>query len=250
MSKYGLIGYPLSHSFSKKYFQEKFHKEQIKASYDLFELESIEKLPSLIEKHNLNGLNVTIPYKKAVIPFLNELSSTAEKTGAVNCIKVNNYKGKKALIGHNTDVYGFKQSIKPFLESKHERALILGTGGASRAVSYVLREIGIDCLFVSRNPDVPNTIAYHDLNEFVIKAHLLIINTTPLGIYPKTESYPELPYSSITTNHFLYDLIYNPGQTIFLKKGKEKGALTMNGISMLHLQAEKSWEIFSSNDNI
>lgn len=249
MSKYGLIGYPLSHSFSKKYFQEKFQKEHINASYDLYELENIGKLPELIKNQNLNGLNVTIPFKQTVIPFLDKLSYTAEKTGAVNCIKINNSKGKKVLTGHNTDVYGFKQSIKPFLESKHERALILGTGGASKAVAYVLKEIGIDCLFVSRN-DAPNTIAYNNVNEYVIKAHLLIVNTTPLGMHPKTEACPELPYSTITSEHLLYDLVYNPGETLFLKKGKEKGAVTMNGISMLHLQAEKSWEIFNSDNDI
>ncbi|MDQ3191827.1 MAG: shikimate dehydrogenase [Bacteroidota bacterium] len=247
MKKYGLIGFHLSHSFSKQYFQDKFTREKIAASYELFELENLEGLIPLIENQSLNGLNVTIPFKQSVIPYLDEINDVAKETGAVNCINIINNNGKKYLIGYNTDVYGFKQSIKPFLESNHERALIFGTGGASKAVAYVLKEIGIDFLFVSRDPSkAANTIAYQDLNEYAIKAHKLIINTTPLGMYPNTETSPDIPYSALTADHLLYDLVYNPGETVFLKKGKEKGAVTMNGISMLHLQAEKSWEIFNS----
>jgi shikimate dehydrogenase len=247
MNKYGLIGSQLTHSFSKTYFQEKFDKENIIASYELFELSNLDNFIAFIENNSLNGLNVTIPFKQAVIPYLDEIDSVAKESGAVNCIKITIDNGRKTLIGYNTDVYGFKQSIKPFLESKHERALILGAGGASKAVAYVLKEIGIDYLFVSRDPlGAANTIAYQDLNEYVIKAHKLIINTTPLGMYPNTGTSPDLPYSALTADHLLYDLVYNPEETVFLKKGKEKGAVTMNGLSMLHLQAEKSWEIFNS----
>ncbi|HET6244070.1 MAG: shikimate dehydrogenase [Bacteroidetes bacterium] len=244
MNHYGLIGYPLSHSYSKKYFQEKFITEKIAAHYELFELKTLDEFPALIKNNTLEGLNVTIPYKQSIIPFLDVLDQTAQETGAVNCIKIIHQENKNLLKGYNTDVYGFKQSIKPFLESKHERALILGTGGASKAVAFVLKQIGIDCLFVSRTSGKPNSIAYQDINEYVIKAHLLIVNTSPLGMFPHPEYFPDLPYSDLTSEHFLYDLIYNPEETVFLKKGKEKGALTMNGISMLHLQAEKSWEIF------
>ena len=243
---FGLVGYPLTHSFSKKYFTEKFSRENIDAQYELFELDRLDKLPDLFSKRELEGLNVTIPYKEKIIPLLNELDIVAKQTGAVNCIKITHEGGKTKTMGFNTDVYGFKQSLKPFLESKHERALILGTGGASKAVAHVLKEIGIDYLFVSRNPSGSNIISYDQLNDHIIQNHLIIINSTPLGMYPGIDRYPSLPYSALSSNHLLYDLIYNPDETPFLKKGKEKGATTLNGLSMLHLQAEKSWEIFNS----
>jgi shikimate dehydrogenase len=247
MSKlYGLIGYPLTHSFSKKYFTEKFEKENIADSeYYLFAIDSINQFPQLIkENQNLCGLNVTIPYKESVIPFLDELDETAKKVGAVNCIKFESGK----LKGYNTDFYGFKQSIKPFLENQHERALILGTGGASKAVYHVLKEIGIDCYFVTRDKStatLKNVFGYEELNEYIFNAFKLIINTTPVGMFPDINHAPKIPYERITSSHLLYDLVYNPIESVFLKLGKEKGALTINGLSMLHQQAEEAWRIWN-----
>jgi shikimate dehydrogenase len=249
---FGLIGTPLTHSFSKKYFTGKFEKEHISdARYDLFPLEDISLLPDLLQKtENIRGLNVTIPFKESVLPFLNELDDTARAVGAVNTIRLEpgNY-----LKGYNTDVYGFRQSIKPFLESHHERALILGTGGAAKAVAYVLKEIGLDCYFVSRKKGIDkketagktNVFSYEEVNEYVIRHFPVIVNTTPVGMYPNTEEIPPLPYSFLTPQHFLCDLIYNPEETRFLKEGKSRGALTLNGLSMLHQQAEKAWEIWN-----
>ena len=248
MRLYGLIGYPLSHSFSRKYFIEKFRKENItNAEYKLFPLGKISGLPQLLFNNtDLYGLNVTIPYKEAVIPFLDELDETAKAVGAVNTIKII-HNNKSRLIGYNTDIYGFRQSIKPFLEANHERALILGTGGASKAVEYVLTQIGVNCLFVSRNPKKKNEIAYQDINEYVIKSHLLIVNTTPIGMYPGVDNSPSIPYEFLTEKHFLYDLVYNPEETIFLKLGRIQGAQGINGLSMLHLQAEKACEIWNGS---
>ncbi len=254
--KFGLIGYPLLHSFSKKYFTEKFEKEGISDSqYELFPIEHINNFPQLLtDNPTLCGLNVTIPYKEKIIPFLNELDETAKAVGAVNCIKIISKKQTTTdnqqpfLIGYNTDVFGFKQSIKPFLESHHQRALILGTGGASKAVAYVLKEIGIDCYFVSRNKhhdSGANIFLYEEINEYVINAFNLIINTTPVGMYPNINEVPEIPFEFISDKHLLYDLVYNPTETIFLKQGKEKGAICINGLSMLYLQAEKAWEIWN-----
>ena len=264
MRVFGLIGYPLSHSFSQKYFTEKFQRENIHdAEYKLFPLEDISELPLLLkEQPQLRGLNVTIPYKEAVLPYLHELDETAEAVGAVNCIKINvetqesrNVESSftpgsriltHKLTGYNTDVHGFRQSIKPFLEMHHERALILGTGGASKAVHYVLKQIGIDCHFVSREPaGREKHFSYEQLNQYVMQAFPLIINTTPLGMYPGVDQFPPLPYEHITSSHLLYDLVYNPAETEFLKLGKAKGATTINGLSMLHQQAEKAWEIWS-----
>ena len=243
---YGLIGYPLSHSFSKNYFTEKFEKENIPdCEYNLYPIEDINELAQLIKNTpSLLGLNVTIPYKESIIPFLDTLDETAKKVGAVNCIKIKDQK----LIGYNTDVFGFKQSIKPFLESHHERALILGTGGASKAVHYVLKEIGIDCYFVTRNKQqTTNThfFEYKELNEYIINSFKLIINTSPVGMYPNINEAPEIPYQFITPSHLLYDLIYNPAETAFLKHGKQQGASTLNGLSMLHQQAEEAWKIWN-----
>jgi shikimate dehydrogenase len=264
MKTYGLIGYPLTHSFSKKYFTEKFEKEKIMDSeYELFPLANIAELPSLLEKYpTLKGLNVTIPYKESVIPFLDELDETAATVGAVNCIKITTSSTKQHLKGYNTDVFGFRQSIKPFLESQHERALILGTGGASKAVHHVLKEIGIDCYFATRskeqdarnerqesnlkNQDVSSkTFTYKELNEHMIHAFKLIVNTTPLGMFPNVETAPTIPYSFISSGHLLYDLVYNPMITEFLKQGKAQGAATVNGLSMLHQQAEEAWLIWN-----
>ena len=254
MKQYGLIGYPLSHSFSKKYFTEKFEKEHIQnCEYNLFPIENIDLLPNLIANNpSLVGLNVTIPYKESVIPFLDELDETAKAVGAVNCIKIQPHptspKGRR-LVGYNTDVYGFRQSIKPFLEIQHERALILGTGGASKAVAYVLKNIGIDCYFVSRNKSQKSSdkmLSYEELNENVIHAFKLIINTSPVGTFPNINDAPVLPYEYLSTKHHLFDLIYNPSETSFLKKGKSRGATTQNGYEMLVLQAEASWDIWNN----
>ena len=243
MKQYGLIGYPLSHSFSKGYFAEKFAKENIvDCKYDVFPLEKIEDFVELCnDKKNLIGLNVTIPYKEKIIPFLDELDETAANIGAVNTIKFSN--GKK--IGYNSDAYGFEMSLKPLLKSHHTQALILGTGGASKAVEYVLKKLGIAFQYVSRTKN-DKAISYEELNESIIQHSKLIINTTPIGMYPNIDTAPDIPYNVLTEKHLLYDLVYNPEETLFLKKGKEKGAQTKNGLEMLYLQAERSWEIWNS----
>lgn len=246
MKQFGLIGKSLKHSFSKTYFENKFKKENINDSkYNLFELDSIKELNDIIQNTpKLLGLNVTIPYKESVLSELDEIDITAQKIGAINTIKID--KKTKLKKGYNTDYNGFKNSLKPFLENTHERALILGTGGASKAVSFVLEELNIDYLHVSRTPDNKKQICYNEVNEYVIKYHQIIVNTTPLGMYPSIETMPDIDYSLLSSNHLLYDLVYNPEETIFLKKGKEKGCITINGLQMLKIQAEKSWEIWNS----
>lgn len=251
---FGLIGYPLSHSFSKKYFTEKFDKEKISdCEYNLYPIDSIAQLPQLIKDNpTLWGLNVTIPYKESVIPFLDELDETAKAVGAVNCIKIvsgTEYQVAR-LIGYNTDVFGFRQSIKPFLEIQHERALILGTGGASKAVAHVLKEIGIDSYFVTRSKEdkiQSNLFTYDELNDYIINAFKLIVNTSPIGMYPDVDEAPALPYESLQQDHLLYDLVYNPTETEFLKRGKVQGASIVNGLSMLHQQAEEAWKIWNKS---
>lgn len=244
--QYGLIGFPLTHSFSKKYFTEKFEKEGIlNASYELFPMETLKDFRKFIAEHpELKGLNVTIPHKENVIAYLTELDELAIKIGAVNCIKIEDGK----LKGYNTDAIGFRQSIKPFLETQHERALILGTGGASKAIHYVLNEIGIDCFTVTRDKSklVSNKVfEYSELNEYMMKSFKLIVNCTPLGTFPAVETAPDLPYEFIREGHLLYDLVYNPAETEFLKRGKNQGAANVNGLSMLQLQAEEAWRIWN-----
>lgn len=242
MELYGLIGKSLKHSFSQNYFAEKFEKEPINAQFVNFELESIQEFPSILKENpNLKGLSVTIPYKMEIIPFLDSIDATAKAIGSVNSIRVSGGK----TIGTNTDATGFAESIKPFLAHGMERALILGTGGASKAVAYALRQIGLDVSFVSRNPS-PGQLGYNDLNKNTMDAFKLIVNTTPLGMFPDVDSFPDIPYSSIGANHLLFDLTYNPAETIFLQKGKAAGALTVNGMSMLKIQAEKSWDFWNS----
>jgi shikimate dehydrogenase len=242
----GLIGKSLSHSFSKPYFEEKFLQLNLtQCAYSNFELENISDFTKLLTENSLlNGLNITNPYKEAVIPFLNDLSDEAKEIQAVNCIKIN--AGK--LVGYNTDYYGFSQSIKPFLEPKHNKALILGTGGASKAVAYALKKIGVEVYFVtsSQIKKSINTFFYTELNNHIFNAFGLIVNTTPLGLYPNINEAPNIPYELITPNHLCYDLIYNPTETLFLKQAKQQGALIVNGLSMLKLQAEKAWEIWSN----
>ena len=244
MRWFGLIGYPLTHSFSQKYFTEKFKREGIDAEYHLWEYPKIEGFGSLIAWNpQIEGFNVTIPHKESIIKFIGSLDDTARTVGAVNTVKITG----NAMTGYNTDVHGFRQSIKPFLEMHHERALILGTGGGAKAVHYVLSQIGIDCYFVTRNANGKEKhFNYEDVNRYVIEAFPLIVNTTPLGMYPNIDNFPPIPYEHIGSRHLLYDLIYNPAETQFIQKGKAQGAVTMNGLSMLYSQAEKAWEIWNS----
>ena len=243
MKKFGLIGYPLTHSFSQKYFEEKFERSHIAdCSYELFPLSSLTELPSLVKSNiELVGLNVTIPYKETVIPYLDEIDPMARKVGAVNCIKISNGK----LNGYNTDAFGFEQSLKKFLTSKPAQAFILGTGGSARAVRYTLRNADIDFFSVSRQPG-KGEIPYGEISENM-KDSNLFINTTPLGMHSELDYAAEIPYQRLTSNDFLFDLIYNPAETLFLKKGKANGAQIKNGMEMLQLQAEKSWEIWNGN---
>ena len=248
MRVFGLIGYPLSHSFSVKYFAEKFNKENItNCVYQNFEIPTIDDFPQIISNNpNLFGLNVTIPYKEKVIPFLDELSLEAKNIGAVNTIQIIRNNGKIKLVGHNTDCYGFHQSLKPLLQANHHKALILGTGGAAKAVEYVLKNLGLEVLYVSRNPEKNNELNYADLEGDVFKKFKVIVNSTPLGMYPNINDCPDLPYELIEKDNLLYDLIYNPAETKFMQEGAKKGAAVQNGLSMLQLQAEKAWEIWNS----
>lgn len=243
----GLIGNTLSHSFSKTYFEEKFKKLELPSrSYSLFELDDISDFTELLKKNpEIKGLNVTIPYKEAIIPFLDELDEEAKEIGAVNTIKISIKDGKQNLKGYNTDVFGFRNSIKPFLLNTHERALILGTGGASKAIDYVLKNLGIQTLFVSRNP-IEGQISYTDINEYVMKYHKLIVNCTPLGTASNVAEKPNIPYKLINDSHTLMDLVYNPEKTEFMKLGKAEGAVVLNGLSMLQQQADRAWEIFNA----
>jgi shikimate dehydrogenase len=245
MKTYGLVGYPLTQSFSQKYFTQRFENEKIDAQYLNFSIESIGEFPEILDDNeSLEGLNVTIPYKEKVIPFINELDSIAQKVGAVNLIKIGERKSKPYLIGSNSDVYGFKQSLKPFLKPHHTNALILGTGGASKAVRYVLKELGISYKLVSRKPKT-DWLTYSDITPQLLKDSPLIINTTPLGMFPNIDGCPTLPFEAINGNHLVFDMVYNPLQTILLKKSADAGANTLNGYQMLILQAEKSWEYWS-----
>lgn len=240
---FGLLGKNISYSFSSGYFSEKFDKLNLNnCSYINFDINTIDKFNSLLLENTISGMNVTIPYKEEIIPFLNEIDDEAKEIGAVNTIKF--LKSGKTK-GYNTDVFGFKNSLKPLLKKHRLKALILGTGGASKAVAFTLERLKISFLFVSRNPVSNQQISYKDLNEKIISEYQLIINCTPLGTFPNTKSCPDIPYQYITSNHLLYDLIYNPSETTFLTKGKEKGAVIKNGLQMLQLQAEKSWEIWS-----
>ena len=246
MNLFGLIGYPLTHSFSKRYFTEKFEREAIADSrYELFEIKEAKEVLEVINKNpNLKGLNVTIPHKETVMSFLDSIDEKAKAIGAVNVIKIENNK----RIGYNSDYYGFLESLKRFIgDRKIEKALVLGTGGSSKAVCAALKELKIIHQYVSRSKDGPhNSILYADLNEAILHDHLLIINATPRGMYPKVDDAPEIPYAFLGSEHFLVDLVYNPEETTFMKRGAEMGAQTKNGLEMLHLQAEKAWEIWNS----
>lgn len=243
-SFYGIIGYPLLQSFSPGYFQEKFLREGIDGRYQAYPLPAIEAFSAFISDHaELNGLNVTIPYKTAVIPFLDELGDDVKAIGAVNCIAVNNGK----LTGYNTDWRGFHDSLKPLLQPHHRKALILGNGGAAKAVGYALAQLGIEFEVVSRGNSGGPFLNYEQVAPSLLQDHTLVINTTPLGMVPHEDRAPELPYKALSDRHLLYDLVYNPAETLFLRYGREQGAATKNGLEMLHLQAEGSWKIWQAS---
>jgi shikimate dehydrogenase len=246
MRCFGLIGFPLSHSFSKKFFTEKFERERLAdCRYDLYPIEHIGLLKLLIsENPDLSGLNVTIPYKEQVMSLLDELDPEAANIGAVNTIRFSGHGGSAWLKGFNTDVYGFRESITPFIQKQISAAFILGTGGSSKAVAFVLNSMGMNVKFVSRNPRQGNHISYEDLPK-LLKQHAVIVNASPAGMYPQINNCPDIPYDQLTPDHILFDLVYNPPETLFLSKGRARGATIISGLQMLHLQAERSWEIWN-----
>lgn len=248
MRKFGLIGYPLGHSFSKKYFTEKFQSERVQdCSYELYPIENVRLLPGLIrDEPELKGLNVTIPYKTSVMDLLDDISSEAADIGAVNTIKIRRKEGNTTLSGFNSDVTGFRDSLMPYLRKDIETAIVFGTGGSSRAVCYVLKNLGINFILVSRSPG-KGSLTYSDLDPALLSGTMLIINTTPLGMFPKIEGIPEIDYNLLGPKHILYDLVYNPERTSFLKMGEKRGCVTISGLRMLHLQAERSWEIWNDD---
>lgn len=243
--KFGLLGKNISYSFSRKYFLEKFQELGLKDyKYNNFDIPEIEEFPFLLyhREDEFRGINVTIPYKESVIRYLNEVDEDAQKIGAVNTIKVTN---NNELVGYNTDFYGFKNSIQPLLKSNHKKALILGTGGASKAIAYAFDKMNIEYKFVSRKV-TEGMFLYSMLNEQMMEEYTVIVNCTPLGTYPNIDETPNIPFQFITNKHLLFDLIYNPAETKFLREGRNRGAIIKNGLEMLELQAEKSWEIWNS----
>lgn len=242
---YGLLGYPLVHSFSQNYFNQKFESENIDAEYINFEIPDVGMLMEVVaENENLNGLNVTIPYKEQVIPFLDEIDLAASEVGAVNVIKFIRGKDGLRLKGYNSDIIGFTDSIKSLLKPHHQSALVLGTGGAAKAVSYSLRKLGLEVQLVSRRKSA-NTLVYEELTKNDLKTHKVIVNTTPLGMYPNVDTCPDIPYRYLTSQHLCYDLIYNPDETLFLKNSRLAGAQVKNGLEMLLLQAFASYSIWN-----
>lgn len=242
MRKFGLIGKNISYSFSENYFTKKFKTEHIKdASYTTFDINALEELKTLLKDKDLKGLNVTIPYKETIIPYLDKLNSKSAQINAVNTIKINK---KGNLKGYNTDYYGFKKSLEPLLEDHHKKALILGTGGASKAIAFALDRLKISYKLVSRKPQ-QDMLSYKDITKALLTKYQIIINCTPLGTFPAITKCPEIPYNGLSSQHLLYDLIYNPDETEFLKRGKKQGAKIKNGLEMLELQAEKAWEIWN-----
>lgn len=243
MSKFGLIGKNIGYSFSKSFFTKKFENEGLNHSYENFDVPTLDNLSEIFSQNDdLKGLNVTIPYKEQIIPYLDELDEIAKDIGAVNVIKITE---NRKLIGYNSDYYGFQSSLESFLPLKEKSALILGTGGASKAVAYVLDKLGFNYSYVSRSKD-ENTLNYSDLDQFIIKKNYLIINCTPLGTYPQIDRFPPIPYQFLTKDHLLFDLIYNPSETQFLSKGKFRNTKTSNGLNMLQSQAQRAWEIWNS----
>jgi len=244
MKHFGLIGFPLGHSFSKKFFTEKFKQENIDAQYDLYELANLLEFENLLTETELYGLNVTIPYKEQVIQYLDELDDTAAEIGAVNVIKFIRKVGSLSLKGYNSDAIGFENSLAPLLKPYHQKALILGTGGASKAIDYTLRKLGITTTFVSRTAK-PDSLTYDQLNEDILNKNLVIINASPVGTFPHADECPNIPYQFLTDKHLLFDAVYNPAETLFLKKGKEQKAQVLNGEEMLTGQAIAAWKIWN-----
>ncbi|WP_103865289.1 shikimate dehydrogenase [Aquimarina sp. I32.4] len=239
---YGLLGRNIGYSFSRGFFSEKFETENLDCEYTNFDIPQITDITEVIKDTKIQGLNVTIPYKQEVIEYLDDLDPIAKEIGAVNVIKFNKEKG---LIGYNSDYYGFIESLKPLLNDTVKKALILGTGGASKAIAYALQQLHIEYTFVSRNSG-HDKLSYKNIDKLIMANHTLIINCTPLGTHPNIHDCPDIPYQYITNNHVLYDLIYNPAETTFMHQGKEKGATVSNGLQMLKLQAEKAWEIWNA----
>ncbi len=238
--KFGLLGKSLEHSFSPKYFLHKFQSLQVPHTYEKIELDDLKDIRNIIKEKSLNGFNVTIPYKEEIISYLDELTPEAQAVGAVNCVVIeNNY-----WIGHNTDIGGFEKSILPFLENHYPRALIVGTGGASKAIAYVLESKGIGVFYLTRTPHQKNHLGYKDIDVNSMVHFPLIVQCTPLGTWPDVSSLPDLPYAGLTPQHYLFDLIYNPTETAFLKKGIEKGCQVQNGLRMLEIQADLSWDFW------
>lgn len=248
---YGLIGYPLSHSFSAGYFAQKFAKENIRhCRYQAFPLEQLSGFQALLAGHsNLFGLNVTIPYKETIIPYLDQLSETAAEIGAVNAVKIFRSDSKIYTLGYNTDVFGFEKSLETNRVSMPQKTLILGTGGASKAVEWVLKKHGCEVVFVSRKPTGENHISYEELEEISLEPYLLVVNTTPLGMHPDKDKSPPIPYHTAGNMHTFFDLIYNPAETLFLSKAKARNSKVINGMYMLEQQAEKAWEIWNKKDD-
>lgn len=242
MRTFGLLGRNIDYSFSRKYFSKKFENENIDARYQNFDIESIKIFPEILHKNVISGLNVTIPYKVEVIPFLDHLDPHAAKIQAVNTVK---FEKDGSLCGYNTDYWGFLEALKPHLEPHHEKALILGTGGASKAVAYALKLLEIDFTFVSRNPQ-DGQFSYEMLNRDIIESYNLILNSTPLGTFPEVDRHPAIPFENIGKKHLIFDLIYNPSETKLMQLAAQKGAVTVNGLRMLELQAEKAWSIWNS----
>lgn len=243
MRRYGLIGYPLGHSFSQPFFTEKFKKEGIAdCVYQNFPIPEIAVLKEILSGNpDLAGLNVTIPYKEQVIPFLHHMEPVVSAIGACNCIRIEHGE----LTGFNTDVLGFERSLDEFLQPSHTKALVLGTGGAAKAICYVLEKKDIQYLVISRTPSAGNQRSYEQVTPAIIDEYTLIVNTTPVGMYPKEDAWPALPYEAMSTKHYLYDLVYNPGKTKFLQRGEAQGASIKNGMDMLVIQAEESWRIWN-----
>ena len=239
---YGLVGKSISYSFSEKYFTEKFKKDKIQnCTYKNFDLNNIKDLVSILKENDLKGLNITIPYKEQVLSYLDEIEDNAKLIGAINTIKINK---DKTLTGYNTDFIGFINTLRPHINSNCKKALILGTGGASKAIEYGLKKLNIESKKISRNKK-KGDLTYQEIDSDIIKEYQIIINTTPIGTYPDIENCPDIPYKYLTKKHICYDLIYNPDETTFLRKSKKKGAITINGLRMLEIQAEESWKIWN-----
>ncbi len=244
MNKYGLIGFPLGHSFSEKFFTEKFARENIDAQYRLYPMETVDKVHELIADADMRGFNVTIPYKQQIMPLLDELDEEAANVGAVNVVKIIRENGTTKLKGYNSDIYGFYESIRPFIKPQHKKALILGTGGASKAVCAMLKKLNIEYVFVSRSPK-EGQLSYDQIDSQTMNEYKVVVNTTPLGMSPNLDTCPPLPYELFTPEHLAFDLVYNPETTKFLRLAAEHGAATKNGLEMLHLQAIRAWEIWT-----